>query len=453
MTADFPEILTTEASSGLRGEIKIPSDKSISHRSLIIGALASESSRKKLKIDNFSFGADCRSTLKIMEQLGVRVEFIGEKTLILDATDGFKAPLDEEGKPEPLDCGNSGTTMRLMSGVLAGQNFDSVLLGDESLSKRPMKRVIEPLELMGAKIESNGEGGGRAPLKIHGQQLRAIDYESKIASAQVKSCILLAGLGARGETTFSEPTLSRDHTERMLEYFGANIERAQNEQGKIKIRPSALEARDLTIAGDISSAAFFLIAGATVPNSDFVIRNVGLNPTRTGILDVLDAMGADFTIFNEKTVSNEPVGDIRIKYTANLCATEIYGDIIPRLIDEIPAIAVLASQAKGKTIIKDAHDLRNKESDRISAVTKELRKLGVKITETPDGFEIKGDNEGRGAIVPSGEVLETYHDHRLAMSWFLAGLISEKPFEINGFHWAATSFPEFLSLFKELSAL
>ncbi len=441
--ATFPEILTTEASVGLRGEIEIPADKSIAHRSLIIGALAGASSGEKLKISNFSFGADCRSTLKIMEQLGVKVEFLDEKTLILDASEGFKAPL------EPLDCGNSGTTMRLMSGVLAGQDFDSTLVGDESLSKRPMGRVIEPLELMGAKIESSGEGGKKAPLKIQGQKLRAIEYNSKIASAQVKSCILLAGLSvqnsSQGETIFSEPTLSRDHTERMLKYFGADI---RTEQDKIKIRPSKLKARDLTIAGDISSATFFLIAGAIVPNSDFVIKNTGLNPTRTGILDVLNAMGADFEIFNEKAVSNEPVGDIRIKYTENLRATEISGDIIPRLIDELPAIAVLASQAQGKTIIKDAQDLRNKESDRISAVTKELQKLGVKITETADGFEI----EGKNPIKPTPDtMLEVYHDHRLAMSWFLAGLISEKPFKINGFQWAATSFPEFLELFGKLS--
>jgi len=438
--ANFPEILTTESSGGLRGEIEIPSDKSISHRSLIIGALT----HGRLKINNFSFGADCRSTLKIMEQLGVKVEFIDEKTLILDATGGFKAPA------EPLDCGNSGTTMRLMAGVLAGQDFDSTLVGDESLSKRPMKRVIEPLELMGARIESNE---GRAPLKIHGQSLKAIDYSSRIASAQVKSCVLLAGLGAQGETIFSEPVLSRDHTERMLEYFGAEIEYVH---GKIKIDPQSasdthgsniLKARDLTIAGDISSAAFFLVAGAIVPNSDFVIRNVGLNPTRTGILDVLHTMGADFEILSARPVSNEPVGDIRIRYSPNLCATEILGDIIPRLIDEIPAIAVLASQAQGKTIIKDAQDLRNKESDRINAVTKELQKLGVKITEMPDGFEI----EGKAAITPNGELLETYHDHRLAMSWFLAGLISEKPFKINGFQWAATSFPEFLDLFYSLA--
>ena len=426
----FPEILKTKVSKGLRGEIEIPSDKSISHRSLIIGALT----RGKLKINNFSFGQDCQSTLKIMEQLGIKIEFIDDRTLILDATEGFKPP------KEPLDCGNSGTTMRLMSGILAGQDFDSILFGDESLSKRPMKRVIEPLELMGAKIESNE---GKAPLRISGRNLKGVDYSSKIASAQVKSCVLLAGLKAQGETTFGEPTISRDHTERMLEYFGAKLER---EQGKIKIAQSSLMARDLTIAGDISSATFFLIAGAIVPNSDFMVKNVGLNPTRTGILDVLKAMGADIEILNERTISNEPIGDIRIKYSPNLCATEISGDIIPRLIDEIPAIAVLATQAKGKTVIKDAQDLRNKESDRISAVTKELLKLGVKIKETKDGLEIEGGDE----IQPNGEILETYHDHRLAMSWFLAGLVSEKAFEINGFHWAATSFPEFLELFANL---
>ena len=257
----------------------------------------------------------------------------------------------------------------------------------------------------------------------------------------MKSCVLLAGLGAEGETTVNEPEISRDHTERMLEYLGAKIER---EGTKVKISQSELTARDLTIVGDISSAAFFLIMGAIVPNSEIVIKNVGLNPTRTGILDVMQNMGADIEILNETLICNEPVGDIRIKYSENLCGAEISGDIIPRLIDELPAIAVLAACAKGKTIVKDAGDLRNKESDRIKAVVCEMQKMGAKIEETEDGFIIEGGKMQGGCEV------EVYHDHRLAMSWFLAGLVSEKPVKINGFEWANTSFPEFLPLFNSL---
>lgn len=446
---------------GLRGEITIPPDKSISHRSLIIGALASASlntsasgasvrqnTKGKIKIENFSSGADCHSTLKIMKQLGVEIEFLDEKTLLMDARNGFSAP------SAPLDCGNSGTTMRLMSGVLAGQNFDSVLIGDESLSKRPMMRVIEPLEAMGAKIESNS---GRAPLKIHGKDLAPAVYNSKISSAQVKSCVLLAGLNVKNADTptiFTEPHLSRDHSEKMLGFLGAKIETAQKEDGSFetKIWAKQLTPQDITIVGDISSAAFFLIMGAIVPKSEIVIKNVGLNPTRTGILDVLENMGADFEILDKKTVSNEPVGDIKIKYSPDLKGIEIGGEIIPRLIDELPAIAVLATQAEGTTTIKDAGDLRNKESDRIKAVVAELQKLGANIAETQDGFIIEGKNSQKGLLegVKTAGGLEVYHDHRLAMSWFLAGLVCKKPFQINGFNWVNTSFPEFLDLFKKL---
>lgn len=414
--------------NGLRGEIVIPSDKSHSHRAIMISSLACG----EAKIENFSKGADCHSTLKLFKNLGVEIDFLDEKTLKLKSKGYLSAP------SKNLNCGNSGTTMRLVSGILAGQNFDSVLYGDESLSKRPMKRVIEPLSLMGAKIDSDEF---KAPLKIYGQNLQGVDYVSKLASAQVKSCVLLAGLHADGVTTFTEPYLSRNHTELMLEYLGANI---SYKDSMTKIEKSQMEAKDIDICGDISSAAFFIAAGLIVPNSDFILKHVGLNPTRTGVLDVVKMMGGDVEILDKKLVSNEEVGDIRIK-TSDLHACEISGSLIPRLIDEIPVIAVMATQAEGTTIIKDAQDLRNKESDRITAVVTELRKFGADIDETPDGFIINGKKSLNGDCE-----VDTYHDHRLAMSMYIAGLISQKPIKINDFQWVDISFPEFETLMNRL---
>ena len=384
------------------------------------------------KISNFSRGEDCHSTLKVFSQLGIEHEFLSEQELILVSNGKLKAPTKD------LNCGNSGTTMRLVSGILAGQNFDSVLFGDESLSKRPMKRVIEPLSLMGAKIDSNEF---KAPLKIYGQNLKGIEYNSKLASAQVKSCVLLAGMHADGETVFTEPYVSRDHTERMLKYLGADI---QCDGAKTVIKRSELTSQDISICGDISSATFFIVAGLIVPHSDFVIKNVGLNPTRTGILDVVKMMGGDVEILDKKLISNEEVGDLRVK-TSDLQACEISGSLIPRLIDELPVIAILATQAEGTTIIKDAQDLRNKESDRITAVVKELRKFGADIDETSDGFIINGKKALKGDCE-----VDTYHDHRLAMSMYIAGLISENPVKINEFQWVDISFPEFETLVNQL---
>jgi len=453
----------------LKGEVTIPADKSISHRAVMFSSLAKGESR----IENFSKGADCHSTLGVFKSLCVEAEFKDEKTLIIKSK-GLIAPQTD------LDCGNSGTTMRLMSGILAGQNFDSVLMGDESLSKRPMARVIKPLELMGAKISSNEN---KAPLKIHGTDLIGIDYVSELASAQVKSCILLAGLHARGKTSFTEPHVSRNHTELMLEYLGAKVGyegtgKRKQQTGventpaplegegwgggqitsrtnlspihlftcspKVTIEKSQLQAKTINIPGDISSAAFFIVAALIVPNSEIILKNVGLNPTRTGILDVVKSMGADIEILDEKVVSNELVGDIRVKYS-DLKSCTIEGAIIPRLIDELPVIAVLATQAQGTTIIKDAQDLRNKESDRIKAVVDELKKLGANIEETPDGFIIEGKTDLRGAAQ-----VETYHDHRLAMSLYVAGLVCENPILINGFEWVNISFPEFENLMNKL---
>lgn len=416
-----------KAINGLKGTVTIPSDKSISHRAVMFASLAKGQSI----IKNFSKGQDPLSSLKVCSALGINAEL--NEDLIINSTGKLYAPNRE------LDCGNSGTTMRLMSGILAGQKFNSILTGDESLSKRPMKRVIEPLTLMGAQINSKDY---KAPIEISGKNLTGINYNSKLASAQVKSCILLAGLNAEGKTSFTEPYISRDHTERMLKYMGANISTDKN---TVTIEKSVLEPKTIEICGDISSAAYFIAAGLIVPNSKIILKNVGLNPTRTGIIDVAVKMGGNIEILDKQTVSGEEVGDIQICYS-ELKACTIEGEIIPKLIDELPVIAVIATQAKGTTIIKDADDLRNKESDRIKAVVTELQKLGADIQETKDGFIINGKKELNG-----GAEVETYHDHRLAMSLYVAGLICKEPVLINGFEWVDISFPEFDQLFYSLT--
>lgn len=410
--------------SGIIGEITIPSDKSISHRAVILSSLASG----KSIIKNFSNGQDPISSLNICKALGIDCEYKNNELIV--SSNGILEP-----PAISLDCRNSGTTMRFMAGILAGQNFNSILIGDESLSKRPMKRVIEPLSLMGTEILSDNN---HAPLKIFGKKLHAIEYNSKLASAQVKSCILLAGLNADGKTVFTEPYLSRNHTEIMLKYMGANI---TTDNTKTTIEKSILEPKTIEICGDISSAAFFIVAGLIVPNSKIILKNVGLNPTRTGILEVVEKMGGNIEILDKRQISGELVGDIQISYS-ELNACTIEGEIIPKLIDELPVIAVLATQAKGTTIVKDAQDLRNKESDRIKAVVTELKKLGADIEETSDGFIINGKKELKGDCE-----VETYHDHRLAMSLYVAGLICEKPINIKGFEWVNISFPEFEQLF------
>lgn len=413
----------------LQGTVTIPADKSISHRAVIFSALA----KGKSIIKNFSTGQDPHSTLRIFKNLGIDIqEKASNSTLIVKSTGKLSKYLDK------LDCGNSGTTMRLLSGILAGQNFDSELIGDESLSKRPMKRIIEPLTLMGANILSNDN---KAPLKIKASKLHSINYNSPIASAQVKSCILLAGLFADGKTTFTEPYISRNHTEILLKYMNANI---STNETTVSIEKSELNPIEIEICGDISSAAYFIVAALIVPNSQIILKNVGLNPTRTGILDIVKQMGGNLEILSQKEVCGELVGDIKVEYS-QLKAIKISGEIIPRLIDEIPIIAVLASQADGETIIADAQDLRNKESDRISTIVNELKKLGAQIQETPDGMIINGKTELLGNCE-----LETYHDHRLAMSLYVAGLITKKEISINGFEWVNISFPEFEELFESL---
>ena len=379
--SSLKDIICKKIKNGLKGEIIIPPDKSISHRSLIFGSQTGG----KIKISNFSFGADCRATLEIIKALGCEVNFIDDRTLILNSPKEFCTP------SKVLDCGNSGTSMRLLAGMLAAQNFKSTLIGDESLSKRPMKRVIEPLSLMGAKIKSNNF---KAPLEIEGAKLNPIEYFSPIASAQVKSCILLAGLNTNGITTVYEKTLSRDHSERMFKYLEAQIETGQDKNGfYTKIQKSKLVPKDIEIAGDISSAAFFMVMAAIVPDSEIIIKNVGLNPTRTGILDVFDKMNVNYKILDKKIISNEEIGDIKVCYSPDIIGCEISGEIIPRLIDELPVIAVLASRANGQTTVKDAQDLRNKESDRISALSEGLKKIGIEIEEKQDGFIIYGNKK------------------------------------------------------------
>lgn len=425
----MPANQTVKKINSLKGEVSIPPDKSISHRSAMFAALTGGI----VEVNNFSQGADCISTLNIVKTLGCDVEFLGDKHIKIDASNAFKKDVYN------LDCGNSGTSMRLFSGIVASRESETTLFGDESLSKRPMKRIITPLELMGAKIKHNQF---KAPLLIKGAELFPIDYKSPIASAQVKSCILLAGLNTYGETKVTEPYLSRNHTEKMLKYLDADIETCGTVS---KIRKSQLTPRNLSVCGDISSAAFFMVAAAIVPGSDVILKNVGLNPTRTGIVDILLKMGADIEILNQRLECNEEIGDIHIRYSS-LKSVTIEGEIIPRLIDELPVIAVLATQAEGTTIVKDASDLRNKEADRIKCLVAELKKIGADIEEKPDGFIINGKIKLKG----DAEV-ECYHDHRLAMSLYIAGLVCDKPVLIKEFDWVNISFPEFLSLMNVLS--
>lgn len=422
--------ITVNKSKKLRGIIEIPADKSITHRAFMFSSLT----KGEMKVSNYSKGADCMSTLKIIEKLGCEIKFINDKEVLVNAKNALKAPLT------PLDCGNSGTTTRLMMGLLAGQKFNTKLFGDISLSKRPMKRVIEPLELMGTRFIHNDY---KLPLEIIASDLNGINYISPLASAQVKSCLLLAGLNAKGETIFTEPYKSRNHTELMFEYMGADIKINNN---SASIKNSQLNPTDINVCGDISSAAFFIVAALITPDSDITIQNVGINETRSGIIDVLKAMNGDIEILNERTISNEKVADIRARYSS-LKATTIEGAIIPRLIDEIPVLVIAATQAEGTTIIKDAQDLRNKEADRISAVTNEFKKLGADIIEKNDGFIVNGKTELLGDCE-----IQCYHDHRIAMSAYTAGLICKKPIKINEFQWVDISFPEFLNLHSKIQS-
>ena len=416
--------------TGLNGKIKIPGDKSISHRAVMFGSLA----KGDTEITGFLRGDDCMSTISCFKKLGIDIEVTDDKVIVHGkGINGLTAP------SETLDVGNSGTTIRLISGILAAQNFDSTLNGDASIQKRPMNRVIKPLSQMGAEIESTNNG--YAPLTIHGKKLKAMEYTMPVASAQVKSSILLASLFAEGTTTIIEPVASRDHTEIMLNYFGANI---KNENGVITSTPvEELYGKNLEVPGDISSAAFFMVAGLVVPKSHIIIENVGINPTRTGIIDALKAMGGYVEIINERKSGGELVGDIEVK-TSNLKATTLEGSIIPRMIDEIPVFAVAALCAEGTTVVKDATELKVKESNRIATMSQELGKMGVVIEETDDGMIIKGNQKLKGATVYS------HLDHRVAMSCAIASLIADGETTITDADCVGISFPNFYELLNNL---
>lgn len=411
-------------SSVLSAELTVPGDKSISHRAIMLGALTNGT----CVITNFLEGEDCLSTMEAMRKLGVRIEHPEPGTVIVHGCRGhFTAPASD------LDCGNSGTTVRLLSGILAAQPFRSRMVGDASLSKRPMRRVIQPLAQMGARFTAEG-AGDTLPLVIDGGPLAGSRYEMPHASAQVKSAILLAGLFASGKTTVVEPAPSRDHTERMFAYF---LVRTIREGNEISIHGGqALESRDFKVPGDISSAAFWLVAAAAQPGSSLLIDNVGLNPTRTGILDVLIRMGARLREIVEVVDEGEPSGAIEIT-GARLTGTVIEGEEIPSLIDEIPIIAVAAALADGKTTIRGARELRVKETDRIAAISTNLRAMGVEVVEFDDGMEITGTSRLRGAK------LSSFGDHRIAMAFAIAGLFADGETIIDDVECVATSYPAF----------
>ena len=413
----------------LHGEITVPGDKSISHRAVMLGALANGTTH----ITGFLMGEDCLSTIDCFRKMGVSID-VSDKEVVVEGVGlhGLTAPECE------LYTGNSGTTTRLLSGILAGQSFTSTMNGDATIQRRPMGRVMKPLREMGASIE--GKDDNFCPLTMHPSELHGIEYRLPVASAQLKSAILLAGLYAEGQTTVIEPAPSRDHTERMFRALGVEIETNGN---VITLNPPEdLHAVDIAVPSDISSAAYFLVAGAIVPGSELTIKNVGVNPTRTGIIDVLRDMGADITEsnFREET---EPVCDLTVRYS-RLHGTEIGGAIIPRLIDELPVIAVAAAFAEGETVIRDAQELKVKESNRIASMVAELSKAGVDVEETDDGMIV------RGGAKPHGASFETYKDHRIAMSLSILGLAAEGASRIDEPEVVAISYPDFFGTIEKL---
>jgi 3-phosphoshikimate 1-carboxyvinyltransferase len=419
----------------LQGRIRVPGDKSISHRALMLGAIA----EGETQIQGLLLGEDPRSTAACFRALGAEISDLNTELVKVKGIGlgNFQEPINV------LDAGNSGTTMRLMLGLLAshpGRFF--TVTGDSSLRSRPMSRVVKPLQQMGAQIWGR-KGNTLAPLAIQGQALKPIHYHSPIASAQVKSCILLAGLNTEGQTTVTEPALSRDHSERMLRAYGAELSIDPDTNSVTITGGSKLYGQTVIVPGDISSAAFWLVAGAIVPGSDLVVENVGVNPTRTGILEALALMGADIQLENQREVAGEPVADIRVR-SGGLKSCTIAGDIIPRLIDEIPILAVAAAFAEGTTIIRDAEELRVKESDRITVMAQQLNKMGAKITELPDGMEITGGTPLVGAEVDS------HTDHRIAMSLAIAALNAIGTTTIHRAEAAAISYPNFTNTLREI---
>ncbi|MGD1807422.1 3-phosphoshikimate 1-carboxyvinyltransferase [Dapis sp. BLCC M126] len=419
----------------LKGNISIPGDKSISHRALMLGAIA----QGQTNIQGLLLGEDPRSTARCFSLLGANISQLN--TELVEVNGVGVGNLTEPSRV--LDCGNSGTTMRLMLGILAShpEHFFTVT-GDSSLVQRPMSRVIQPLTQMGSQIWGR-KGNNLAPLAIQGQKLRPIHYHSPIASAQVKSCILFAGLMTEGKTTVTEPALSRDHSERMLKAFGAEIQVDPETNSVTVTGPAKLKGQDVVVPGDISSAAFWLVAAAIVPGSELVIENVGVNPTRTGILEVMEMMEADIIQENQRVVAGEPVADLRVRYS-RLKACEISGSIIPRLIDEIPILAVAAMFAEGTTVIRDAAELRVKESDRLAVMATQLQKLGARVTELPDGLEITG------GISITGTDVESDGDHRIAMSLAIAALNADGITNIHQAEAASISYPNFAKTLQQI---
>ncbi|PIG93351.1 3-phosphoshikimate 1-carboxyvinyltransferase [Gloeocapsopsis sp. IPPAS B-1203] len=431
-------IIKTAAGLSLQGRIRVPGDKSISHRALMLGAIASGETR----IQGLLLGEDPRSTASCFQALGAEISELNTELVTVKGIGlgQLQEPVDV------LDAGNSGTTLRLMLGILAshpGRFF--AVTGDHSLRSRPMSRVVKPLQQMGAQIWGRKENS-LAPLAIQGQTLQPIHYNSPIASAQVKSCILLAGLMIEGETTVTEPALSRDHSERMLQAFGAQLSIDSETHSVTVTGPAQLQGQTVIVPGDISSAAFWLVAAAIVPDSELIIENVGVNPTRTGILEALSMMNADIHLENQRLVAGEPVADLRVR-SSKLKSCTIAGDLIPRLIDEIPILAVAAVFAQGTTVIRDAAELRVKESDRIAVMANQLQRMGANVTELPDGLEIVGGTPLTGTDVDS------HTDHRIAMSLAIAALNSAGTTTINRAEAAAISYPDFVPTLEQVCHL
>jgi 3-phosphoshikimate 1-carboxyvinyltransferase len=425
----------SRSNTPLRGTLAVPADKSISHRAAIIASLADGATR----IENFLPSTTTHATLDCLRALGVEIEHITPTTLTVRGH-GLRS-LREPG--DILFCQGSGTTMRLLAGVCAGQNWVSILDGTPALKRRPMARIIEPLREMGATILARANNQ-LPPLTIRGGNLRGIDYTLPIASAQVKSAILLAGLFADSPTIVREPSLSRDHTERMLQACGIELQTAN---GALRMNPAAqlvIPGSQFVIPNDFSSAAFFIVAALLIPHSELRLVNVGVNPTRTGLLDALRQMGARLVVENERLINGEPVGDVIVSACDALRGIEIGGDLVPRMIDEFPILAIAATQARGETIVRDARELRVKESDRIATLAHELRALGAQIEERADGFVIAGPTPLRGARVFA------HHDHRLAMSLAIAGLLARGDTIIEGWECVADSFPNFGETLEQL---
>ena len=417
----------------LRGSFELIGDKSISHRAIMFSSI----SKGHNKISNFLMGQDCLSTISCFKKMGVYIDIKGNEVLVKgNGLYGLKPPKDL------LDVGNSGTTIRLLSGILAGNNFDATLIGDESIGKRPMKRVTDPLRMMGCKIEGKDDAN-YTPIKIYGGNLKGIDYNMPVASAQVKSALILASLYADSKSIIREKVKSRNHTEIMLKSFGADINVNDLD---ITINPvKELFNQDIYVPGDISSAAFIIVGALITKGSEILIKNVGLNKTRTGIIDVVKNMNGNIEIINQRFVGGELVGDLLVKYSKDLNATTIDKTIIPRLIDEIPVIAVLATQAEGTTIIKDAKELKVKESNRIKSVVDNLKLMGADIEELEDGMVIKGKTKLNGASIT------TFKDHRIAMAFSIANLICDTDIVLDDKECIDISFPGYFDLLKKLS--